>query len=288
MRIEFFHFSYAVSALKDNVLPVLSEKQKRIAIIVSAALALLAACYVLSRCCGIHAKIEVEEDDDDNTGVNGPGCKVTYGDGTVDEGDFSKGKLNGRGKRTLPNGTMEEGEFKNGKLHGSGRRLKKLDFKNITEEGEFKNGKLHGKGKLEIYSIILHKIQRTCEGEFKEGFFEQGQITYDNGKLEEGKFSIYELHGQGVRTLPNGTVEKGKFDYSELHQGVIINAHGDIEAEGEFKQGELWTGKGKKTFSDGTIHEGEFKKGKLDGKGQVTYPDGEIKQGTFKNGVLQN
>lgn len=42
--------------------------------------------------------------------------KITYRDGTIEEGEFTDNKLNGKGKRTKPNGSFEEGIFNNGIL----------------------------------------------------------------------------------------------------------------------------------------------------------------------------
>ena len=46
-------------------------------------------------------------------------------------------------------------------------------------------------------------------------------------------------------------------------------------------------GRGKLTFPDGKIYEGEFKDGSENGKGMVTWPDGRIFEGTFVDGDVQ-
>lgn len=67
-------------------------------------------------------------------------------------------------------------------------------------------------------------------------------------------------------------------------QGKIISPDGYI-TEGEFKNGSLFKGKGKKIFSD-VVMEGEFDNGLLNGQGKKTYVDGRVEGGVFKDGDL--
>lgn len=67
----------------------------------------------------------------------------------------------------------------------------------------------------------------------------------------------------------------------------ILNGEGKISRfgfteEGTFKDDQLH-GISKRTFSDGTVFEGEFEKGILQ-KGKITYPDGSVYKGEFKDG----
>ena len=40
-------------------------------------------------------------------------------------------------------------------------------------------------------------------------------------------------------------------------------------------------GKGKSTYTDGKVYEGDFKDGKAHGEGKLTFPDGQVREGDF-------
>ena len=46
-------------------------------------------------------------------------------------------------------------------------------------------------------------------------------------------------------------------------------------------------GKGKLSFADGGLYEGEFKQGKVCGKGKYTSREGNISEGNFVDGMLE-
>jgi hypothetical protein len=46
----------------------------------------------------------------------------------------------------------------------------------------------------------------------------------------------------------------------------------------------LRTGKGKYTWSDGDVHEGDFVDGKRTGKGKYTFANGSVQEGDFVDG----
>jgi hypothetical protein len=140
------------------------------------------------------------------------------------------------------------------------------------------------KQKIEIPFLI--KIEKTSsvipnvDGKFN-GF---GQKIYPDGTTKAiGIFKEGRLNGLGKLILLGG---------SALYEGMFINDFlvgigkitynfGDVE-EGEFKNDCLI--RGKKTFSDGTIHEGHFEGHKL--KGHITFPNGQKESGIFLDGKL--
>lgn len=280
MKIDNSFLMQANFVLKESV-SNLTEQQKKIIIIASFVFALLAACYVGYAMRGwAHAKEE-------ELLLTGPGNKIIYSDGKIEEGDFSKGLLNGRGKRTLPGGRIEEGDFSKGQLNGQGKLVKKTWKGKEVWEGEFQNGSLNGSGKYQV--SLQGNVIESYEGNFELGYFDgQGKYLDKNGIVKEGMFWVNHLK-KGKQTLPNGIIEEGDFNPSTGHliKGKKFSANGAVLEEGEFMDDQIVNGKGKKAFPDGTIHEGKFKKGLLDGQGQVTYPDGKIKKGNFKNGVFQ-
>ena len=259
----------------------LTERQKKIAIIVAGALGLLVAAILLfRRCCkDIFASGEKQpfHRSAGSHPLDGPGGQIRYADQTTDEGEFFDGKLNGRGIRTKPDGTVEEGEFAGGVLNGPGTiRDKQGDL----FEGNFKNGKLHGQGRYVNY--VVPGCTWIYEGEFENGDFKKGKkiendkvsegefpyryflegpgkVVYANGTVETGNFkNAGELQEQGKRVFSDGSGEEGKFNKGRLLNGKKFDAQGSVLEEGEFKDDKIFNGKGKLTFPDGTIYEGEF------------------------------
>ncbi len=54
---------------------------------------------------------------------------------------------------------------------------------------------------------------------------------------------------------------------------------------GEYKK-DLFNGKGRLEFIDGSIYEGEFKSNKINGYGKIFFKDGSIYKGEFKNNLM--
>ncbi|GHT94586.1 hypothetical protein FACS1894122_11370 [Alphaproteobacteria bacterium] len=113
--------------------------------------------------------------------------KLILKDGSVYEGDFSRGKLNGKGKMTYANGIVYKGDFVMVELNGTG----KVTFadgryvKGNYYEGDFKDGYPHGKGK---------------------------RTYYDDETIYEGEFVKGKPHGNGKMTCgTSGTVDEGEF-----------------------------------------------------------------------------
>jgi hypothetical protein len=255
---------------------------------------------------------EVYVGDINNNGfLNGEGIKTGL-KGTA-AGEFKHGALNGRGWCTGPHGSLEEGVFENGLLQGKGRRICPGQFHEIVyepgrkyskwheygkiEEGNFLNGELHGSGKR------IHFIEdKTWEGKFKKGELRIGKVTFKDGKVEEGLFEngslikereiltlndgsiadgIFEVDGQGQGKITrlDGTIEEGKFWRCHLMgRGKKIRPNGEIE-EGKFTNG-LLKGPGKRCRSDGTIEVGEFNLGGIK-QGTITYTNNKIEEGEF-------
>lgn len=67
-------------------------------------------------------------------------------------------------------------------------------------------------------------------------------------------------------------------------KGKVTWDDGDIY-EGEFYNGD-YHGVGKLIFEDGEIYEGEFKKGFMCGNGQITYPNGSVQYGVWEDDTL--
>lgn len=291
-----YSFSYYASSFLKEGLPALTQKQKKVALVAIAAFVCLSTCYALYR--SLFQGKEVPIDPlDPNQGVviikgdikNGIGEK-RYPDGRLLKGEFKDSVLNGKGKKIFIDGRVADGTFRDGELIKG-----KLTDKNgwNIDEGEFKDYLLVGQGKRTGPNKMVE------EGEFVQGKFVKGRKTLDDG-LAEGEFKDEKLHGQGkltwFQTKPHIVTREGRFFEGSLFKGKHVNHVGNI-FEGVFgtlifvKGGYNWETdghlqRGKITYLDGTIEEGEFTKEKLNGKGKRTKPDGSIEEGNFRNGVL--
>ena len=93
------------------------------------------------------------------------------------EGEYLKGKKNGKGKEYILKKIIFEGEYKDGKRNGKGREYyynEKLKF-----EGEYINNKRNGKGK-EYYNNGNLKF----EGEYLNGKIWNGKGHNKDNKIE--------------------------------------------------------------------------------------------------------
>ena len=96
---------------------------------------------------------------------NGQGKEYNgYNDKLLFEGEYIKGKRNGKGKEYNINRKLRfEGEYKNGKRNGKG---KEYDFNgNLKFEGEYLNGVKNGKGKEYNYNGTLKFEGKYYNGE---------------------------------------------------------------------------------------------------------------------------
>ena len=229
--------------------------------------------------------------------------KYTYNNGDVYEGEFKDGNFNGKGKKTYADSSYEDWSV-----------YEPADPRRVYE-GEFKDNAYNGKGKL------TYKNGDVYEGEFRKGLFDgKGKKTYNNGDVYEGEFRYDKPHGKGKFTYENGTVLEGAFVrglkngrflvtsprdspiihnyengelrskhdlnfvekkfiylYARVHGGNSVDYTGYVNENGEPH------GKGKFTYENGTVLEGEFKDGNFNGKGKIIYGNGSLNS-PYENG----
>ena len=116
-----------------------------------------------------------------------------YNDDLIFEGEYLKGKRNGKGKEFGADGTLDfKGEYLNGKRHGKGKEYG-LEGR-VSFEGEYLNGKKNGKGKTYNDNGKL-----LFEGEYLNGKRNgKGKEYYEDGKLKfEGEYLNGERNGKG-------------------------------------------------------------------------------------------
>lgn len=154
-----------------------------------------------------------------------------WGAGTVLEGNFVDGLLQGKGKYTEKNGSVYTGGFKNGLRSGQGTYVFADGEK---AEGEYKNHYLNGKGSYEFPSGVRY------EGDFVDGFFDgQGKFTFADGSVYEGSVKNDKENGEGVYTSVEGWIYTGEFVDGDFHgHGVITDLEGNILYDGAWEKGE--------------------------------------------------
>lgn len=140
-----------------------------------------------------------------------------------------------------------------------------LDDDSVVE-GDIRKNKVHGPGK-----------RTFADGSVYEGPFDgfnphgQGKLTMSDGHVYVGQFSEGGINGRGVMTDPKGNVTECEFI-------TVPDEHGM-----EFA---LAYGPGTCRYKNGTVYEGEFRKGKFNGHGTLTMTDGSVFEGNFRNGVV--
>lgn len=312
MQIQLRSFVNSVAtSFNERIVPSLSAQQKKIAIIATVALGILAAILIYYFNQPKKPSVIIVEE---KPKTKEPSLKkreddtykkktITLDDGTKEEGYFKDGKLHGYGgTRTYPDGKVESGTFEEGVLQGDLGRVKYPDGK--EESGKYVEGKLHGSlgrvkypdGKEESGNYVDGKLQGSAIVKFADGKlgitgeFQNGELIhgYDhtNGAMKQGDFKGGMLHGKGKK-IEGGVTEEGDFKEGKLH-GTGMRHSVEEDLEGEFIEGTFIRGtKTCRTFYiskiQNTIWQGEFEHDQLvKGKKTVekSHVPGEVKNET--------
>eukprot|EP01032_Pedospumella_encystans_P012106 gene12106-14026_t len=213
--------------------------------------------------------------------INGTG-PIEIKSGTIFNGTWVIGKLEGFGNQFGNDGTELQGEFKNGKIYNGSGVLVIVD--DTKYEGAWVQGKFKGHG------IRTNPDGTTLEGEWRESkiYNGGGVLVHSGGTVFEGKFLNGKKEGWGKNINPDGTVLEGVFKEGNVYSGtgVLILPCGTVY-DGTWVEGKM-TGQGKKTTTDGYVYEGQWVNGKEEGIGKSVNPDGSVLEGEFKNGAIHN
>jgi hypothetical protein len=178
-----------------------------------------------------------------------------------EEGEWQDGKRYGIFKASNDNGDTIEAQYKNGQLNG------KITY-NIVEDNSkfelsFKNGKLYGLqnffndlGRLEVLSLD-GKLKGNGTFYTKEGGVKiSGYYEYD-GFVGEVSFTSTEFSGTGFYK-DGGISGMAKYNYvnGNRFEGYVVDSHPN--------------GKGKMSYYDGMIYDGNWLNGLWDGYGTLT------------------
>jgi len=150
-------------------------------------------------------------------------------DGSVYEGEYKKGKPNGKGSMTsYDNKTIYDGDWVNGKREGNGKLIISDEY-NYT--GPFEKDQFSGSG-----GVLCDNRGNIYEGDFEKGKFEgYGHYKMSNGDTYIGEFKEGIFHGKGQYNDNEGNVFDGEFKKGKKDgEGVLIKKDGE-KLEGKFK-----------------------------------------------------
>ena len=190
-----------------------------------------------------------------NNQFHGKGI-LYYKDGKIEyDGDFIKGKREGKGKYIYEDGQYYIGQWVNNFKHGKGIEY----YKNGTIKyvGDFNNGKLEGYGKY-IYEDGEYYIGQWLNN-LKHG---KGILYHNNGTIwYDGEWVENKKEGNGKFTYENGNYYIGQWMNNKEHgKGKFFDKNNNIQYEGDVANGSL-EGKGKFIYENGNYFIAEFLNG---------------------------
>ena len=199
------------------------------------------------------------------------------------EGEYSKGKRNGKGKEYSGETIIFEGEYLNGKRwnekgyfnqkiyeikDGKGTMKEYIKNSNLIFQGLYSNGLKNGKGKE--YTICDKSIEIKFDGEYMYGTKWNGKLVLNN--------KIYELkNGMFITKFDDENNIKENYLYGEKNgKCEEYNEEGKLIFVGEFLMGKRH-GKGREYYDEGRLKfEGEYINGIRHGKGKEYNYKGEL------------
>jgi hypothetical protein len=137
------------------------------------------------------------------------------------EGGMIGGKENGEGKLTFEKPALEYvGQFSDGKMHGRGSIH---TAKGFSYEGDFKNGEFDGHGSME------QKNGDSYNGDFLNGKYDgHGILVRKNGDRHEGAWKNGKREGHGVFTVADGDRCEGIWHKDKLLGNGEATLHGKL------------------------------------------------------------
>ena len=236
---------------------------------------------------------------------------MEYSNGDLYEGDWEFDKKNGHGIMIYNNGDQYKGEWKDGLHHGQGKMTYGEDSLEgaDTYEGEWENNLRHGQGKITYNHKALFNFSKYSdyEGEWNDDNHHFGKMTYVNGDVYEGSWSILGPEGNGKMTYDNGDVYEGNWSEGTKHGYGVMNyankdfyfgywikgiRHGNAVSKINGEATMLWENDKPKieikwdtcTWDNGNHYEGYCKGNHPHGEGKKTYADGSWRKGEFEEG----
>jgi hypothetical protein len=148
-----------------------------------------------------------------------------------------------------------------------------------TWSGSCVEGYVSGEGTLQMSGVM----QWQFKGTFKEGRLLNGTVTFPSGEYT-GALKDNLAEGQGVYRYSSGIVVEGTFVAGRVNGEATMRYTDGSKYVGPLSRRNEPQGKGRKTYANGGIYEGEFVDGLEQGQGTMTSPDGGSYQGAFLAG----
>ena len=147
-----------------------------------------------------------------NETINNAKVYNAYDDKLLFEGEYLKGKRNGKGKEYDYDGKLLfEGEYLNGKRNGKGKEYN--NYGDLTFEGEYLNGQMNGKGKEYDYNGKLMFEEEYLNGKRKKGLGKESDLLIFSEIIFEGEYLNGEIwNGKGKNFFKNSQL-KTYFEY---------------------------------------------------------------------------
>ena len=175
------------------------------------------------------------------------------------EGEYLKGKRNGRGKEYDAGLLIYEGEYKNGKRNGKGTEY---DYGNKIFEGEYLNNKKWNGFQYEQEDNNVYIFKYSCGCNHFDQYYKNESMKFE-GKIlslyrynEDSGISYY-LNNNNYNVLKNGKgfIKEYYYDNKLKYEGEYLNGikngkgkefniSGKLIFQGQYLNGKKWNGEG--------------------------------------------
>ena len=204
-----------------------------------------------------------------------------YGDGAIFVGEFMAGNKH-VGTMKHADGTVAQGTFVGGLMQGNGR----IEWASgAWYEGEVQATQPQGRGHME------RPTGEVYDGDFVNGYYHgKGTVSTARGDSYVGDFVLGKYHGKGEFKYANGDIQSGEWRDDSLHGKCrIVTATGKYEGTciaGRREGYGHW-----ESSATHRTYDGEFKSDRFDGKGtlRTKTPEGvEVAyEGQFAQGLME-
>ena len=155
--------------------------------------------------------------------------RMRFRDGSVYEGQWSNGKMNGEGECKYPGRKGSySGEWKDGYPHGQGLFI---FSKESCYNGSWKKGMMDGRG---VYTFAASE---EYDGEWKQNQPDgEGIFKYASGNVYEGQWRNGKRQGNGIFTYTNGHQYQGEWhDDKKDGIGIYRWSNGDFDIKSYYE-----------------------------------------------------
>jgi hypothetical protein len=152
--------------------------------------------------------------------------------------DTNTGAADGKGKRTFADGSVYEGDWRQGIMEGTGTMTFGTSCPSLDSyEGEWKRNKFHGTGTLLYQHYHTPNVPSQYSGEFKFGKMDgKGRRTAPRGEIYEGNWKEDKRHEFGIQKWSNGHIYEGAWMEDQRHgYGKETDAHGELIYVGDWQ-----------------------------------------------------